>query len=297
MVNFDCKSNHFDRYKDDAEKISKFVEQLRLMAKEECKLNSHLYDKRDVKNLDVGEMAFISYLESSNWNLQNAFNSMSKHSIWRKENDYFDLKPIQIPREIHEIDLFYPFGKDKFGHPLLFIQTSRSNVPKEMQSSIMKHFIWSAELMRNKVLYENHKFAMIFDCRNPSVNISLLKEILFTYTTYYPLTVAYILFIDMNFSFRFIYQIIKYFFPKHFRDHMFLVNMADVSNLIDADNLPNYLGGHCSLADQPWLTDCVPLIKYAQLNDLPDCFVDKVNDYWKKNHHLKIEHNNNVNKS
>ena len=238
-----CGENYC-RYKEDAEKISQDVEALRKKAKEECTSNPEKYDYRDVELLDKStEISMISYLESHAWKVQSAFETMSMHSQWRKQINLHELSVSDIPVEILQTGLFHPAGKDKFGHPLLFMRMSRCGTPKEANHLMMKYFLWSAEQMRNQVTNENHKFAMIFDCRKPQVNISLVREVLSLYTTYYPLSVAYIAFLDMNFSFKIVYQVIKYFFPKYFRQQMFTVNLATLNELIDDDNMPDFLGG------------------------------------------------------
>lgn len=273
----------FSSYESEADKIREYVEKLRSTVKEECRVNKEKYDPRDVKNLDHGYMSLVSYLESCNWQVDDAAKSMTKHSIWRKENKYFDLKATDIPREVHEMNIYHPFGFDKFGHPLLVIRTSRCAFPKEAYSIVMKQFIWAAEQLRSKVINYDHKLALVFDCRNVQINLGFLREVLTLYTTEYPLSVAYILFIDMNFSFKIFYQVIKHFFPKYLRDHMFLASSSQLDQLIDEDNLPDFLGGKLSVLDQKWLCDCVSLEKYVSMHNLPKNLVQKMADYHAKN--------------
>ncbi|XP_074593521.1 motile sperm domain-containing protein 2-like [Brevipalpus obovatus] len=271
------------RYKDDATKISKSVETLRRMAQEECAQYPEKYDSRDVELLDKStEISMISYLESHGWQIQSAFESLRSHSLWRKQVNLHDLSLSDIPLEIVQTGIFHPFGKDKFGHPLLFIRMSRCGTPKEASHLMVKYFLWSAEQMRSQVLNGSHKFAMIFDCRKPQVNLSLVREILSLYTTYYPLSVAYIAFLDMNFSFKMVYQVIKYFFPKYFRQQMFTIDLDTLKEVIDDDNMPFFIGGKQIGFSEKNLTLCPPLSEYIAENEEPSDLKEKVENFLNK---------------
>ncbi|XP_053203517.1 motile sperm domain-containing protein 2-like [Panonychus citri] len=247
------------------EEVNQAIDSLRELCLQEIATNGHLYDPNDAKIIRGGQrMSMISYLESHSWNIHDSFESVKAHCRWRKENSLCDLKATSFPRELHIHGMFHPYGYDKLGHPLLFIRLSTQTGPRELNSLVLQHFIWVAETMRDRVIESDKRFALIYDCRNPSVDIRLIKEILTIYTQHYPLSLAWVAFIEMTTSFRLMYHVIKFFFPKYIRNQMMSIDRSGLRELVDEDNIPTYLGGNSVGMDSCELENCPTTEQFVQ---------------------------------
>lgn len=248
------------------------------------------YDSRDLKLIEDAKDAFpcLLFLESSDWRVDPALEAMVRHCVWRKENGVLDLKATDLPREAHKMQLFHPFGKDRKGNPSFFIQTSVPPGPKEFHPTVVRHFLWSCETMRNNVTKVCKKPAIIFDCRSPQVDINVLRQVLDIFTSKYPPTAEYIAFLDMNFAFKMIVNIIKYFFPRHMWKRMIFINQDQLQELFDEDNLPPFMGGKCAGLPDEVLNSCPSLENYGRHQGLSEKAIAKLIKYFEP-----LQNNNN----
>ena len=242
----------------------------------------NIYDSRDIKSLSNNDLGLTLFLESNEWKVDSAMESLRHHCIWRKENAILDLSFKDIPREIHSTGLFMAKGLDKSGHPLFFIQLSINPGPKELHPLIIKQFLWQCETIRNCVLKSGKRLAIIFDCRNAQVDIGLLKEILDIYTRKYPPSAEYIAFLDMSFGFKMILQVIKYFFPKYLWKKMIFIDRDTLYSMVTPQNRPKYLDGTATQLTDEQLNSCPTLNNYVKANTIDEKVYDKMRNHLSK---------------
>jgi len=246
---------------------------------EEC---PQKYDPRDLKIVKENNDCFPCelFLESSNWSVDCALEAMVRHSKWRKENGVLDLKATDLPREVHQMRLFNPYGKDKNGHPTFFIQLSVPPGPKEFHPTVVRHFLWSCETVRSEVLRTGRKVAIVFDCRSAAVDIGVLRHVLDIFTTKYPPTAEYLAFLDMNFAFKMVLQVIKYFFPKYMWKRMIFINQEQLHEMIEESSLPTFLDGKSTGLSRDVLEKCPTLEDYGRQNGLSEKSIAKLKSYF-----------------
>ncbi|XP_025016447.1 motile sperm domain-containing protein 2 [Tetranychus urticae] len=265
------------------EEVNQAVDKLRELCLQEIAVNGHLYDPRDAKIIRSDKkMSMITYLESHSWSIQDSFEALKNHCRWRKEKSLCELKASSFPRELHLHGMFHPYGYDKLGHPLLFIRLSTQTGPRELNELVLQHFIWVGESMRDKVIESDKRFALIYDCRNPSVDIRLIKDILTIYSTRYPLSLAWVAFIEMTTSFRLMFHVIKFFFPKYIRNQMMSIDRFALRELVDEDNIPTYLGGNSTGMDQCELDNCPTFQEYSQTAGLSNELITKATKHFQQ---------------
>lgn len=275
--------NEVIRTETDEDRLKFKIEELKQVCFEEVKANPNDYDPRDVKALEAdSETGIMLFLESNDWKVEPALAAIKRHCSYRRENGVLDLKVTDIPVEVHQTGLFIAKGFDKAGHPLFFIRLSVSPGPKEMHQLIIKQFLLACETVRNMVLEKNKKLAIIFDCRQAQVDIGLLREILDIYTQKYPPAAEYIAFLDMNFGFKMILQIIKYFFPKYLWKKMIFIDQETLKTMVDQDNLPYYLDGKIEPLSKSEISECPNLADYAKANNIKDKVYEKMKSHLDK---------------
>lgn len=241
---------------------------------------SNQYDPRDIKLLANSDLGLTLFLESNDWKVNSALESLKLHCSWRRENGILDLTIDSIPREIHSTKLFMSNGLfDNSGHPLFFIQLSVNPGPKELHPLVIQHFLWSCETIRNSVIKCGKRLAIIFDCRGAQVDITLLKEILDIYTRKYPPSAEYIAFLDMSFGFKMILQVIKYFFPKYLWKKMIFIDRPTLYSMVNPENRPDYLDGLVSPSTDDRLTSCPSLADYVKSHSIDEKVYEKMKNH------------------
>lgn len=270
------------------------LNKLREMVLSELRDCPSKYDSRDLKVIEDSLDAYpcLMFLESNEWHIDPAFEAMVRHSVWRKENGVLDLKATDFPKEIHRLYLFHPFGKDVNGNPAFFIQTSIPPGPKENHSTMLRHFLWASETIGGNVVSASKKPVIVFDCRSPQVDISLLRQVLDIFTSKYPPTAEYIAFLDMNFAFKLVVNIIKYFFPKSMWKRMIFIDQNQLRELFDEDNLPPYLGGKSIGVPEATFNLCPPFDEYYRREGVSEKGIAKIEKFFST---IQTTSNNNNN--
>ncbi|XP_015795223.1 motile sperm domain-containing protein 2-like [Tetranychus urticae] len=246
------------------------------------------FDARDIKLVKSSDIPCISFLET-NSSLSKALETLVKHCQWRKKEHINDLKATDFPAEVFRLGWLYHQGSDLDGHPLMWM---RLKVPLGPRSLLLKYFTYSLEVVRNRTLADEIKPAVIYDCRNPSIDINALKELVHIGLNQYPPWIEYIVFLEMSSTFAFFCRAARYFFPKHLRDHVKFMSASQLESLISLDNFPDYMGGKITTIDTPTLQQCPSFSSFAETQKLDKSEIESIQRYFDENIGLKENLNN-----
>ncbi|XP_053209973.1 motile sperm domain-containing protein 2-like [Panonychus citri] len=234
----------------DSEEMKKSVDQLRKSFIDDP--DSGQLDPRDLQIVKNSDIPCISFIETTA-SLSKALDTMKKHCQWRLKDSINDLKASDLPIEVFRLGWIYYSGSDLSGRPVMWI---RLKVPLGPKPLLYKYFTYTMEQVRNRTLAENMKPVVVYDCRDPSIDISALKELVNIGINQYPPWIEYIIFLEMSTAFAFFCKAFRYFFPKHLRDHIQFLSIPELETLISTENYPDYMGGKVTTIDQSTLEQC-----------------------------------------
>ena len=95
---------------------------------------------------------------------------------------------------------------------------------------------------------EHHGFALVLDCSDTGIsNVStdLLKFVITSLTTHYPLGIQYCLVYNLPWILRGIWYLIKGWLGDSYHKYVRKANGDQICDFIDSKALPKYLGGKC----------------------------------------------------
>jgi len=90
-------------------------------------------------------------------------------------------------------------------------------------------------------------YALVIDCSEcgiSNVSTDLLKFIIATLKTHYPLGIQYCLVYNLPWILRSIWFLVKNWLAEY-QKYVSFANGDEIKNIVDLDSLPKYLGGNC----------------------------------------------------
>ena len=246
--------------------------------------NTGQYDPRDIHIVKKSDIPCISFIETTG-SLSKALEVLKKHCQCRLKDSINDLKASDFPIEVFRLGWIYHSGSDLSGRPVMWMKLKVPLGPKPL---LYKYFTYTMEQIRNRTLDNKMKPAVIYDCRDPSIDITALKELINIGINQYPPWIEYIIFLEMSTTFAFFCKAFRYFFPKHLRDHIQFLSISQLETLISPDNYPDYMGGKVTTIDSLLAELCPTFIQFAKSMKLSESEIKSIKRYFNDN----IDNNN-----
>ena len=97
---------------------------------------------------------------------------------------------------------------------------------------------------------DENKLTLLFDCTNGginNVNIDLLLLILSLVRNYYPMLLNAVLVYELPWVLNYVLKLVNSWLPQNHREIIHLINKKELHENVDVDQLPDFLGGKCSM--------------------------------------------------
>jgi hypothetical protein len=201
-------------------------------------IKSGLYDARDVTRLqteDAYARCFLRTLKARG-DAPKAADIVHESFKFRKEIGLGDVNPSNFPADITSRNAIYYKGKDKDGHPILYIDV-KENVAKG--PAVLKQYIaWNFE--EHQRAQPEQMCVVLMDMSGAStsnVSVDITKYIITCFTTYFPAFLAYMINYDMPMLLSATWTLISTFLSAEQKQKLLIVKKKDITKYIPAEHL------------------------------------------------------------
>lgn len=228
------------------------------------------YDINRFKNDDLYAHKFLAhqhFLKVDKKNLLDKSTEMVKENFkWRKELGVQEIKREDLPNEMFDRKSSIMLKEDKQGRTVVLIQVKKLRKTRPGEKELLHKFMiyWMENIYQRNDL----GITIILDCDQAglsNVNMDMLEFNNFIFRYHYPCFLGYFLVFNMPWIFEAIWNFIKRFLPQAGIDKVKFVDKKTIVEYIDADKLPECLGG----------TDPSEFQYDESLKDLPSVFLEK----------------------
>ncbi|XP_054166661.1 motile sperm domain-containing protein 2-like [Oppia nitens] len=202
-------------------------------------------DECDIKRIQSDDwfvQRFIEYYEND---IEKAVHQLLTTLKWRK---VFGVNSRQIDKdygkEFFQIGALFEYNTDINNIPLLILRGKCNRKVPKLRPLIEMYIVAIIEQLDTKV--GKNGFVFVLDCSDCGINnlsMDLLKFIITTLTTHYPLGMQYIIIYNLPWILRGIWKLVKGWLGEH--QHMVhFANGQEIIKYVDTNSLPKYMGGN-----------------------------------------------------
>jgi hypothetical protein len=229
------------------QEVTDAVQRIRSRFLEEFELNPDLYIKTDVDMIQEHDYFIRRFLYPHDLNPEPAYEQFRVWMEWRKEVGFENASPTRFPMEFYQIGALFPYGTDKDGTLLLYM---RFKVYKRLDilDKAIKQFV---VFNMNQLDYEAKRergWAVVFDTQGAGlaqVDFDMLIFLFKTVKQYYPWGMKYVCIYELPWILHGGWKITQKLLPQDATRLFKFFNRNNITELIDPENLPDFMGGSC----------------------------------------------------
>ena len=247
-----------------------------------CNVKSHLRDEM-IKSPDQydtsmydrwvrDESLFLRYVRRQKGNFDATVAFLLSILQWRQSNGISLLTDASFPREFYEIGGMHTYGWDKQGNCVCYIRARFFTMQREIVD-IMKKFVIHQMYKADELGASNGAgWVLVFDCTGAvysNIDREMAQFLQVTLRDYFPSGQAYMLAHNLPWLLSAVSKLLSTMLPYNVRERLKHSNDKTITQYIDRNFLPPYLGGSCDQCyPDPLPPNVYPLFAVAAMNDI-----------------------------
>lgn len=223
------------------------VEKVRSKFLEEAELNSDLYIQQDIQMIKQHDYFIRRFLYPNDMNPEGAYEQFRTWMAWRKEVGFENASPQRFPMEFYQIGALFPYGTDKDGTLLLYMRFKVYKRLAVLVEAIQQFIIYNINCL-DFASKKERGWAVIFDTQGAGVaqiDFDMLIFLVRTVRQYYPWGMKYVCVYELPWILQGGWKITYKLLPQDATRLFRFYNQNNITELIDPENLPDFMGGTC----------------------------------------------------
>ena len=223
------------------------VQQIRSKFLEEYELNPDLYIPKDVIMIQEEDYFIRRFLYINDLVVEPTYEQFRVWMQWRKEIGFEDLTAQKFPIEFYQIGALFPNGTDREGALLLYMRFKVYKRLDIIEQKIKQFLVYNL----NQLDYQAKKergWAVVFDTQGAGVAQVDFDMLLFLFKTikqYYPWGMKYVCIYELPWILYGGWKITQGLLPQEATRLFRFFNRDNITELIDPEELPDFMGGSC----------------------------------------------------
>ena len=223
------------------------VQQIRNKFLEEYELNPDLYIAKDVKMIQQEDYFIRRFLYPHDLNAEPAYEQFRVWMQWRKEVGFENASPQRFPMEFYQIGALFPYGTDREGTLLLYMRFKVYKRLDILEEAIKQFVVYHMDQLDNQAKKERG-WAVVFDTQGAGVAQVDFDMLIFLFKTikqYYPWGMKYVCIYELPWILYGGWKITQGLLPQDATRLFKFFNQNNINELIDPEELPDFMGGSC----------------------------------------------------
>ncbi|XP_074601798.1 motile sperm domain-containing protein 2-like [Brevipalpus obovatus] len=241
------------------------------------------YHDDDIERINLDDWNVERYLLHCKDDVNTALVMLRESMKWRKSYGVNDLKETDFPREYYTSGSFFSYAPDKKGNEMVYIRGKLHRKIAEWSELKKKFFVFKINQLDRR--NGGRRYAAFWDCEGAglcNVDMDVLSFMLSTVSQYFPYGLEYVLIVDLPLVLTTLYNLAKRWVPEYYQRLAIIINRDKVTDHIDRNNLPQYLGGVCKMDEKYPPPGVVSAQEIEKRNDMPPGSADKLETYLKQ---------------
>jgi hypothetical protein len=262
---------------DKTEELQQIVAKVRESFLQDYEENKELYFEGDVEKVREDDWYVTRFVLRNKKKIDPTIEMLKNSMRWRKEFGISTMKETEFPQEFYKIGGVFSYANDRDGNGMVYMRIKMHRKIPELDLALKRYLIY----ILNKVDLEvNGKgMAIVFDCQEAgisNVDMDMLWFLISTMNKYYPKGLSYILVYELPWILNFAWKIAKNWIPEEHRRLIKFATKEDVTNFIEAENLPDFMGGTCQRSYRIVPKECPTAEEISREKGLKDKDIEKM---------------------
>jgi len=211
--------------------------------------NQDEFDKEDIKKLFETNYYIDRCLSWQKNNVDSALKMVIECFKWRKSSKIIYRTDDYFPSEFFMASGVFRYQPDKDGNPTLYMRVKLIKKMPELDDAL-KEFVAYQIFKLDEECGKMRAIGLVFDCSDISfsnIRFDMLKYLITIMTNYFTWSIKYILVLELPWVLNAIQKMVFAMLPEEAKTLILFKNRKGLIKLIDSQNLPDYLGGTCSI--------------------------------------------------
>ncbi|XP_053211523.1 motile sperm domain-containing protein 2-like [Panonychus citri] len=225
------------------------IDTLRDRFSTEYSAHPELYDEIDFRKVMDKDFWVTRFMADPNESIDDTFEKLRSTMEWRKSFGVNHFDPLSIPKEIYQVSALIPYEVDKQGRPTLYIRGKIHRKIDQLEDKI-KHYLVNMIETIDSVREERESWLIILDASDANFFNTDLDMIMFLFSTLrtrYPRGVGQCLLYGLPWLLGAFANMVISFLPSDSVAKIKFGGKKELLELIDENNLPDWLGGSCKV--------------------------------------------------
>jgi len=204
------------------------------------------YEPTDIQRLRTDDWFVKRFIIARFRQEEESLKMINDAMKWRKEYGIHHLSAEYFPKEFYISGGLFPYEKDKFGNATLYMRIKMVKRIPELTPYLRKFLAW--QLWKVDEENNGNGWVIIFDTTDAGISncdIDFLFFMISTLKNYFPIGVEYILVHNLPWVLQQAWKLARNWIPPERRKLVRFSSDSDITDYIDAENLPDYMGGNC----------------------------------------------------
>ncbi|XP_015789871.1 motile sperm domain-containing protein 2 [Tetranychus urticae] len=248
-VNSTKQSKKSDGKQDSSEKYQEKIATIRSMFAKEYESHPELYDECDHRKVMEKDFWVSRFMADPSESVEDSYEKLRSTMEWRRSFGVNSFDPFTIPKEIYQIAALIPYEKDRQGRPTLYIRGKIHRKIEQLEDKI-KHYLVNVIEQLDSAKESRESWIIILDASDANFFNTDLDMIMFLFGTLrnrYPRGVATALLYGLPWLLGAFANMVISFLPSDSVAKIKFGGKKELNELIDESNLPDWLGGTCTV--------------------------------------------------
>lgn len=197
---------------------------------------------------ELTELTFLRFFRGRKRIMDDAYNSLISHLKWRKENDLINFEKFEISNEV-ETKKSFILGTDKLKHPIVYVFARRHDKHKRDVDEITRFIIYTINKALMDSVPSEEQIIIVFDLTSfglRCMDYEAVKILIAILAHNYPEILSKVHIVNHPWLFNACWAVISPWLDPVTREKVNFTSIADLSNFIDAESIPEDVGDYNS---------------------------------------------------
>jgi hypothetical protein len=225
------------------------VKELRDKFMEEYNKEKDLYHETDIRKVLTDDWYVKRFLLARNRDVHESCQMMMEALKWKKSEGIHDLDGSYFPAEQFKLSSLFVYAPDKEGNITIYFRVKYVLKHVDMIPTLRKFGNYILQIVDEETNGSGITVIADFDetgIQN-AAEVDLLFDAISTLKKYFPFGINHIILLDLPWVLRAVWGMAKAWVPQNRRKLVEFVPRADIHKIVDRNNLPDFLGGCCTI--------------------------------------------------
>lgn len=239
--------------------------------------NPDKVNERDKHKLATDDWYLKRYLLARNRNVKDTLLMLRKTMEWRNEFGIHISEDAMFPLEFYKIGALFPYEYDKKGNLVLYLRIKYHRKITEMVE-VEKHFLVHTFEKIDRIT-NGQGLVIVFDCQGAgyaNCDIDFLQFLISCATEHAPVGLQYIIVYKLPWVLNAFWSLARNLLPAYLANRVRFCDEKSVTELIDSNNLPDFMQGKCR-RNYRWIPPgCPSVFKLAHAHGITDAEINNI---------------------